>query len=133
MTAILIRWIFAFALIALTFNPTRWNFVQWASGSFSDQAPVIVLCGLLLLVGYIIYLRATLRSIGGFGILLVAALAAALIWVLADWGLLSLANPGLNLWLGILALSLVLGVGLSWSIIRRRLSGQVDMDDLEDE
>ena len=29
-------------------------------------------------------------------------------------------------------LSLILAVGLSWSHIRRRLTGQVDVDDLED-
>jgi hypothetical protein len=32
--------------------------------------------------------------------------------------------------LGILALSLVMGIGLSWSLIRHRLSGQADMDDV---
>jgi hypothetical protein len=31
----------------------------------------------------------------------------------------------------LIALSLVMGVGLSWSIIRRRLSGQLDVDDVE--
>ncbi|MDB0037659.1 DUF6524 family protein, partial [Ascidiaceihabitans sp.] len=89
------------------------------------------LAGLLLLIGYIIYLRATLRSIGGFGMLLVLALVGALLWVLYDFGLLSLDNTGLSVWLGLLALSLVLGVGLSWSHVRRALSGQADMDDVD--
>ena len=31
------------------------------------------------------------------------------------------------------ALSIVLGIGLSWSIVRRNLSGQVDMDDVEED
>jgi hypothetical protein len=92
---------------------------------------LMVLAGLLLLIGYIIYLRATLRSIGGFGMLLVLALVGALLWVLYDFGVLSLDNTGLNVWLGLLALSLVLGVGLSWSHVRRALSGQADMDDVD--
>ena len=92
---------------------------------------LMVLAGLLLLIGYIIYLRATLRSIGGFGMLLVLALVGALLWVLYDFGILSLDNTGLNVWLGLLALSLVLGVGLSWSHVRRALSGQADMDDVD--
>ncbi len=125
----LIRWLFAFVLIAATFNPTRWNFARWAGENFSDQMPLTLFFGLLLLVGYIIYLRATLRSIGPFGMVLVVALFAALIWVLHDKGLLSLANGAFNIWLGILALSLILGVGLSWSIIRRAISGQLDVDD----
>ena len=32
----------------------------------------------------------------------------------------------------LIALSLIMGVGLSWSIIRRRLSGQLDVDDVEE-
>ena len=132
MTSIIIRWIFAFCLIAATFNPTSFNYVSWAQDRYQEEMPLTVLLGLLLFVGYIVYLRATLRSIGGFGMFLVAAIVGAMIWVLIGWGLLSLNNPDFNLWLGILALSLVLGIGLSWSIVRRRLSGQVDMDDVED-
>ena len=127
-----LRWLVAFALLAATFNPTEWNYVRWAQANFSDQMPVAVLLGLLLLVGYIIYLRATLRSIGGIGMGLVLAIVAALLWVLYDFGWLDLQNRSLNLWLGILALSLVLGVGLSWSHVRRKLSGQADMDDVDE-
>lgn len=128
----IIRWLIAFALIALTYNPTPWNFVAWTSTTWPEQMPLVVLLGLLLLVGYIIYLRATLRSIGPFGMALVVAIFGALIWVLVDFGIVRLDNPGLNTWLGILALSLVLGIGLSWSIVRRKVSGQADVDDVED-
>ena len=37
-----------------------------------------------------------------------------------------------SVWLGLLALSFVLGIGLSWSIVRRAVSGQADVDDVED-
>ncbi|WP_294607603.1 DUF6524 family protein [Roseovarius sp.] len=127
-----LRWAMAFGLLSATFNPTRWNYVTWARTGFGDQMPLTVLLGLLLLVGYIIYLRATLRSIGGVGMGLVMALAAALLWVLYDYGILRLDNPSVNVWLGILALSLVLGIGLSWSHVRRKLSGQADMDDVDE-
>ncbi len=128
----LIRWLAAFLLLALTFNPTDFNFLRWTSANWPDQMPLILLFGLLLLVGYVIYLRATFRSIGVFGIALVAAVAGALIWVLVDFGILSLENRGFTTWLGILILSLVLGIGLSWSIVRRRLTGQADMDDVDE-
>ena len=128
----LLRWIFAFALIAATFNPTDWNFVNWAGTNYAQELPLTVLFGLVLLIGYIIYLRATLRSIGGLGMFLVFALFAALIWVLWDRGLLSLSNSDFNSWMGILALSLVLGIGLSWSFVRRTITGQFDVDDSDD-
>lgn len=127
-----IRWVAAFALLAATFNPTPWNYVRWARAEYSAQLPLVVLLGLILLVGYIIYLRATLRSIGGLGMTLVLALVAALLWVLYDYGILDLSNRDFTVWLGLLALSFVLGIGLSWSLVRRKLSGQADVDDVED-
>ncbi|PWE26747.1 hypothetical protein C4N9_20115 [Pararhodobacter marinus] len=127
----LIRWLIAFVLVAATWNPTPWNFTRWALDTGTTQLPVTVLAGLILLIGWIIYLRATLRSIGPLGMALVAAVFAALIWVLVDYGIIDISDPGLNAWLGILIASLVLGIGLSWSIVRRRISGQADVDDVD--
>lgn len=127
----LIRWICAFALLGLTFNPTEYNYVQWVRSYGSMNMSVAVLTGLVLTIGYIIYLRATLRSIGAFGMLLVLALVGAGLWVLYDLGVLRLDDPSFNVWLGLIALSFVLAIGLSWSIVRRALSGQADVDDVD--
>lgn len=128
----LIRWAFAFGLLAATFNPTQWNYVRWSLVNYTSELPMVVLLGLLLVIGYIIYLRATLHSIGMLGMFLVSSVVAALCWVLYDRGLLSLSNSSLNVWIGIFALSVVLGIGLSWSFVRRGLSGQVDINDSDD-
>ena len=128
----LLRWLVAFGLVAVTYNPTQWNFMSWAKTNFSTELPMTVLFALVLFVGYVIFIRATLRSIGGFGMALVAAVFAALVWVLWDQGVLSLNNSAMNTWMGILALSLVLGVGLSWSFVRRAMSGQFDVDDADE-
>ncbi|MEL7098828.1 MAG: DUF6524 family protein [Pseudomonadota bacterium] len=127
----IIRWICAFALLAATYNPTEFNYVRWVQDHGGENLSIAVLSGLVLLIGYIIYLRATLRSIGPFGMALVLALVGALLWVLYDLGFVSLSDPGLNTWIGLVALATVLGIGLSWSIIRRRLSGQADVDDVD--
>ena len=128
----LLRWICAFVLLAATFNPTEYNYVDWVRTFGGQNMSLAALFGLLLLIGYIISLRATLRSIGGFGMILVLALVGACLWVLYDFGILRLDNPSMNLWLGLLALSFVLGIGLSWSHVRRALSGQSDMDDVDE-
>ena len=127
--AFLLRWSFAFALVVLTYNPTSLSYVHWAIANFRSEMPLTVFLGVALLVGYVIYLRATLRSIGHWGMLLVTGLVGSLLWVLYDWRVLSLANTDLNVWMGLLAVSLVLGTGLSWSIVRRALSGQFDDTD----
>ncbi|MEP5729164.1 MAG: DUF6524 family protein [Sulfitobacter sp.] len=126
------RWFFAFVLLAATFNPTQYNYIDWLRSYGGQNLSVAVLAGLILIIGYIIYLRATLRSIGGFGMCLVLGVVGALLWVLYDFGILVLDNANFNLWLALIALSFVLGIGLSWSHVRRALSGQADMDDVDD-
>lgn len=132
MTGILLRWAIAFALVTATYNPTSWNYLVWANKGMSGGLPFVVLCGIILLIAYVIYLRATFRSIGLIGIGLVSALIGAIIWVLVDLGWLSLSNPAAMTWVGLIAVSLVMGIGLSWSHVRRSLSGQADMDDVDE-
>lgn len=128
---ILLRWLGAFVLLAVTFNPTPYNYVKWVQGNWATQMPLSLFLGLLLGIGFMIYVVATLRSIGAFGVLLIAAVFGAGLWVLIDWGVMSLTNSNLNTWLGLLGLSVILGIGLSWSILRQRLSGQASVDELE--
>lgn len=127
----LLRWLGAFVLLAAIFNPTRWNYVTWAREGWADQMPLVVFTGLILAVVATVYLVATLRSIGILGAIIITAIFAAGLWVLTDWGLLGLQNSALNIWLGILVLSLILGIGMSWSILRQRLSGQQATDEVD--
>lgn len=127
----LTRWIFAQILVLATFNPTNYSYFRWAEGAFETELPLVVFLGVVLLIGYIIFLRATLRSIGVIGIALIAALAGSLMWVLIDRGLLSLDDVGLLTWVGLIGVGLILGLGMSWSHIRRMLSGQLDVDDVD--
>jgi hypothetical protein len=128
---ILFRWLGAFALLAAIFNPTAWNYVAWARANWADQMPLIVFVGLILAVIAMVYLVATMRSIGILGALVIVAIFAAGLWVLTDWGVLGLDNSALNIWLGIFVLSLILGIGMSWSILRQRLSGQQTTDEVD--
>jgi len=123
----LIRWAAALILVMITYNPTSFNYVNWARASYDAQLSVVILLGLILFVAYAIFVRATLQSIGKIGIGLVVAVIAVLLWVLYDKGLLDPANSTVMTWIGLVTLSFVLGIGLSWSIIRRRISGQLDV------
>lgn len=125
----LVRWLVAFVLLAVTFNPTDLNFVKWARDAWDEQTSIVVLCGLILLVIYVVFLTAVLRGIGALGVTLVLAVIAALVWVLLDLGWLSIENPGAMTWVAIMALSVVLAVGMYWGILWRRISGQIEVDD----
>ena len=94
-----LRWLCAFVLLAATYNPTDWNYIRWAFGPGEAALSMIVLLGLLLAICYIIYLRATLRSIGLFGMLLILAVVGTILWVLFDFGWISLRDPTVNTWI----------------------------------
>ena len=130
-TDFLWRWLFAQLLVFATFNPTDYSYIRWAETAFETELPLVAFLGVLLIICWIIFLRATLRSIGAIGIGLILALSGALLWVLIDRGLLSLDEPGLLIWLGLIAVGLILGLGMSWSHVRRVLSGQLDVDDVD--
>ena len=87
----------------------------------------------MLLIGWVIYLRATVRSLGVVGTTLAIALVAALVWWAFDVGWLARGDSQVLTWVGIVFISLVLGAGMSWSHIRRRLSGQLDVDDHDED
>ena len=128
----LARWLFAAALVIGTYNPSEYSYVNWAFSDIDEFGPVMALVGVALLIAWIVFLRATLRSLGVVGIVLGAALFGCLIWLFIDMGLLSLESTSALTWIVLLLLSLILAAGLSWSHIRRRLTGQFDVDDVDD-
>ncbi|MCA0200970.1 MAG: DUF6524 family protein, partial [Proteobacteria bacterium] len=65
--------------------------------------------------------------IGGVGSVR-GALFGALIWVLADFGLLDIARGSAVTWVGLIAIATILAIGFTWSKTRARLTGQVDVD-----
>ncbi len=127
----LLRLLAAMVLVFATYNPSGYSWFHWISNATDRFDPLILFSGVVLLIGWVIYLRATARSLGIFGIILALAFVASLIWVLVDFGLLSLSNPTFFHYIVLFVLSLVLAAGMSWSHIRRRMTGQLDVDDIE--
>ncbi len=132
MAGFLIRWIFASILVLATYNPTPYNYVTWALENYELRLSLAVLGGIVLLIGYIIFLRATFRSIGVVGIVLILALVAAALWVLSDFGILTLEDSTALTWVALGVLAFILAVGMSWSHVRRTISGQSDVDDVDE-
>ena len=84
-----------------------------------------------MLIGWAVLLRATINSLGLIGLVLAGALFGFLIWGLISWGVLPTGSWSVLIWIVELMAVLVLTAGVSWSHIRRRLSGQIDVDDVE--
>jgi hypothetical protein len=126
---IVLRVAFAVVLVLATFNPSGWSFHHWAMRDLDAFTPAKALVGALLLCVWVLYLRAALHALGRLGVVLAILVFAAFVWLLADWGWLEPERPRVLAWIALVALGLVLGIGLSWSIVRRRLTGQVDVEE----
>ncbi len=126
------RLVFALALVLGTYNPTDYSYFSWILSETTRFGPVPALVGVILLIAWIVYLRATFLSLGWLGIILGAALFGCVVWLLVDIGWLALDSGQAITWVALLLIALILAVGMSWSHIRRRLSGQQDVDDVED-
>ena len=128
----LVRGVAALVLVLVSFNPEGYSYYHWVSGASGGNLPLKVLAGITLLILYIIFLRATWRSIGPIGVVLALAFFGAIVWPLFYYDLLTFEQHKVVSYIVLLLIAAVMAVGLSWSHIRRRLSGQVDADDVDE-
>ena len=129
---VIIRFVFALVLVFATYNPSTYSYFHWAEASFPQFTPALAICGLTLIIAWGIYLRATFRSLGVIGLILATAFFASFVWLFYDLGWLKTDNVGAMTWVVLVIVSLLLAIGMSWSHIRRRLTGQVDIDDVDE-
>ena len=121
---IALRFLFAY-------NPSGYSYAHWLVNTIAEPTPWLALGGIVLLIAWVIYIRATLRSLGPIGLSLAAVFIGVVIWALVDLGLISLDNTSAFVWLLEFFIAGVLTIGMSWSHIRRRMSGQSDVDDVD--
>lgn len=130
-----IRLLGATGLVLATYNPSGYSYVAWIRDAWQDGSigPVHYFFAVVLLIGWIILLRATFNSLGILGLILGTALLATLVWMLVDFGLLKDASVTVYTWISLICISVLLALGLCWSHIWRRLTGQVDVDDFDND
>lgn len=133
------RFVFALLLVYGTWNPFGTSFMHWvvmplfgsdAAPDNGTGAPIKFLLGLVLLVGWVLYIQATRRSLGLTGALLVAAVCGGVVWLLASLRIVSMTGPVVAHAI-LLAIALLLTIGMSWSHVSRKMTGQVDTDTVE--
>jgi hypothetical protein len=126
-----VRFVIAFALVCLTWNPTRYNYVEWALVQWRDMGPLVAFSGVIMLMGWIFFLRTTARSLGVVGIVLCTGLAVVVLWALFFYDLVSLESRTLLSWIVLILFSAILAAGMSWAHLRNRWSGQASVDDVD--
>lgn len=121
----------ALAIVFATFNPEGVSYYHWALRDWSAFDPLKGIVGVVLLIGWAVFLRATSRSLGPFGFLLAVAFFGMLVWALVYYGVVVADSARAITYLAMFVLAGVLTAGMVWSIVRRRISGQVDVDEAD--
>ncbi len=126
------RLVAALVLVFATYNAEGTSYYHWAlepliegAGGFSA---VKFLAGIVLVVAWVIFLQAARRSLGVAGALLVGAICGGIIWFLIDSNLMSASSSRGITRLVLVGVAIILAVGMSWSHLSRRISGQGDVD-----
>ena len=127
----LVRFVFAIVVVFATYNPEGVSYFHWVKDELPDFSVIKAFIGVVLLIGWIILIRATLGSIGFLGVLLAAAFFGLAIWLIVDVFGLSTDNVRVISYIVGIMLASVLSIGVSWSHVRRRITGQIDTDELD--
>jgi hypothetical protein len=126
----LIRWIMAMFLVLATFNPSGYSYYHWIVDLENGDWILKLLVGIVLAILYATFVLATLRSLGRLGIATWLLFFATVTWFLVDLGLIRIAGGGTVATIMLVDLANLLAVGLSWSYVRARLSGQSDANNV---
>jgi hypothetical protein len=124
------RWMGALFVVMATYNPSGVSYYHWLTNMSDDRWSLKALVGLIMAIFNMFFLLISLRSMRRGGLLSAAVFSMVLVWALRDQGYLQ--NLSFWTWITIILTftGSILGLGLSWSHIRGRLSGQADSNDV---
>ena len=129
------RLLAAILLVLLTYNPSGESAYHWVKATLGVDAefgPLHLLLIAVLLIGWSIYWIATWRALGTLGVVLAGLVLGALIWLLIDLGLINLDSADAIQWVVLTSVAAVLAIGVSWSHFWRRITGQINVEDVDD-
>lgn len=129
----LLRLLAALLVVLLTFNPSGFSFFHWTRDAFfaSSLGPLHALVGVVLLIGWVLFVQATRQSLGLFGVLLVGGLFSVLVWLLFFYDVVKSGSGATLTWIILIGVAVILTVGMSWGHLRRRISGQATVDEVD--
>jgi hypothetical protein len=126
-----IRFIYAIIVVFATYNPEDVSYFHWIKEEFPTFTVYKGLIGVILIICWVILIRATIGSLGTIGIILAAAFFGLLIWLIFDVFNIPTDSARVITYIIQVMIASVLSIGVSWSHIRRRITGQVDTDELD--
>lgn len=139
-SGLVFRLVAALVLVYATYNPEGVSYFHWVFSRAPGESglgsylhgftPLKALAGIGLVALWVVFLQAARRSLGVGGAVLVLALFACVIWAMIYYGAMSPTSSRAIAHLVLIAVSLVLAIGMSWSHVSRKMSGQMDTDNV---
>ncbi len=101
------RLLIALALVLITYNPSGTSYSHWIRDATAQAGlrPEHFLVAVVLIIGWVMFVRATLRSQGGVGILLGAGFFAALMWLLTYYQIVPADSATAIVWIALICLT----------------------------
>jgi hypothetical protein len=124
------RWLAAMFLVLATYNPSGYSYYHWVSELDIGNWMLKLLVAVVLAILYATFGLATRRSLGRLGIAAWLVFFAVVTWMMIDFGLIRIAGSGSVVTIALVDLANLLAIGLSWSYVRARLSGQSDTNNV---
>lgn len=109
-----------------TYNPSGYSYYHWVRMEGGGDWTLKLFVGTLIVFLLYTHVMATWRSMNLIGVALVTLILVASVWVLADYNWINLHDPTTLTLVMLVGVAVILGMGFSWSLVRYRLSGQVD-------
>jgi hypothetical protein len=128
-----LRFLAALALVLFTYNPSGQSAYHWVASAISANAfgPLHLLLIGILLAGWAVFWIATWRSLDTLGVVLIAIILGAIVWGLVSIGWISVNTVSSATWVALILLAVILTIGVSWSHVWRRITGQVNVEHVD--
>jgi len=125
------RFLIALVIVFASYNPSGYSFIDWVLNTDSGNIIFKLFVGVVLVIGWAIYIRATRRSLGMIGVVLAIAFFSISLWLLIDLNIIPANSVSAVSYIILFIIACLLATGMCWSHIRRRISGQIDVDETD--
>lgn len=124
------RWLLVMFVVFASYNPSGRSYYHWLFGPENTMWALKAAAGTALGAALLMFLVAALRSLGLFGLVLCGAVLSSFLWALGDSGVLAPGDRFVEEMTMLVFIASVLAIGVSWSHVKYRLSGQTDTNDV---
>ena len=113
-------------LVFGTYNPSGNSYHHWLMRTETLTIPQVFV-GIALLIGWVTMARMAFLSIGYFGIAAISLMVLMGITFGVGLGFFGFEDVRITKYLVLFWIALVFGIGISWSFVQKRISGERDV------